>query len=79
MVVFIDFDYFKGINDMCLYEVGDEVFWWVVVVFDGMVYGIEGVFVVRMGGEEFFVVFLDVDLYEVNWWLEFMCYIIEML
>jgi diguanylate cyclase (GGDEF)-like protein len=78
-VAFIDLDHFKGINDTCSHEVGDEVLRRVASVLDGTAHGTEGAFAARMGGEEFLVALPDVDVREASRRLESMRHIIETL
>lgn len=59
VVFYIDFDEFKKVNDFGGYDVGDDMFWWVVGFFV-FVLGEFGI-VVWIGGDEFVGMLLVVD------------------
>jgi len=57
--VLIDIDDFKIINDNCGHESGDQVLQYVVRAFDGLV--VNNGNLIRMGGDEFALIFADLD------------------
>lgn len=56
----VDIDYFKIINDIYGYDIGDEVFIYIICLMKEVVRIID--VVVRIGGEEFLVLFFYVML-----------------
>lgn len=74
-VVILDIDYFKVINDIYGYDVGDDVLVYIIKLMKVFVRVID--IVVCIGGEEFFIIFLSVNLSDVVKFVEKMCVYIE--
>lgn len=59
-VILVDVDYFKLVNDIYGYLVGDDCLKEIVVCIDKNIYWFID-FVVCYGGEEFCIVFIEID------------------
>lgn len=76
LLVMIDVDYFKKINDRYYYIVGDYVLKEFVNVFLSNI-RLDYDWIVRYGGEEFVIVFRNIDIKEVILYLERIRKVIE--
>lgn len=68
LIFIVDFDYFKKVNDVYGYEVGDEVLIYVVVQIVEVL--LDYVLVVCLGGEEFGVFLFYFDIIEIYCFVE---------